>query len=75
LPTATFDAGDPAKSFSKKTGIAILPNKGEALIADLQTGQDSTNYDPYVAHRKANRRSSVVIPYGSFGGGLKVIGK
>jgi hypothetical protein len=45
--------------FSRNSGNAILEKYGEA---DMQL-------------RNASLRSSAVMPYGSFGGGLKVIGK
>ena len=47
------------ENFSKNKGIAILANSGEAAMQPLS----------------AILRSSAVIPYGSFGGGLNIIGK
>lgn len=47
------------ENFSKNNGIACFANKG---VADMQL-------------LRASLRSSAVIPYGSLGGGLNVIGK
>lgn len=72
----TFVAGDPAVSFSRKTGIAKGPNAGAALRQDLPVIKTlDSSLASGLAHWSAVLRSSVVIPYGSLGGGRNVIGK
>lgn len=74
--TLTFVARDPAVSFSKKTGIARGPNNGVAHKHCLRGVPISLcNHRMACNYLKAARKSSLLIPYGSLGGGRKVIGK
>jgi len=72
-----FVAGVPAFNFSRNNGIAGFPNAGVAIrhFLIMIVSTDMRLVKKFQSHLSDCFKSSEVIPYGSSGGGLNVMGK